>query len=163
MKYVDECFTAGPLPKTVVDFWRLVWQEKPLTIVMVTNLVEGTKIKCQQYWPDSATKSYGPFQVTITDEQTLADYTTRSLLVQVCEWVFDSFTAGTSSYTNTVHYTVYTQLKGSSEHGLKVTQFHFIAWPDHGVPDYATPILAFHRKIKKHHRPSKGPMLVHCR
>ena len=99
MKYVDECFTTGSLPKTVVDFWRLVWQEKPLTIVMVTNLVEGTKIKCQKYRPDSATKSYGPFQVTITDEQTLADYTTRSLLVQVWERVFDS--VGTSSYTYT--------------------------------------------------------------
>ena len=55
------------------------------------------------------------------------------------------------------------QLKGSAERALKVTQFHFTAWPDHGVPDYATPILAFHRKIKKQHRPSKGPMLVHCR
>ena len=55
------------------------------------------------------------------------------------------------------------QLIGSSERALKVSQFHFTAWPDHGVPDYATPILAFHRKIKQHHRPSKGPMLVHCR
>ena len=74
---------AGPLPKTLVDFWRLVWQEKPLTIVMVTNLKEGTKIKCQQYWPESGTKDFGPFQITTSDEQTLADYTTRTLVVQV--------------------------------------------------------------------------------
>ena len=46
---------------------------------------------------------------------------------------------------------------------MKVTQFHFTAWPDHGVPEYATPILAFHKKIKKHHKPSKGAILVHCR
>ena len=78
------CSPTGPLPKTVVDFWRLVWQEKPPTIVMVTNLKEGTRIKCQQYWPESGSKSFGPFQVTISDHQTLADYTTRSLLVQVC-------------------------------------------------------------------------------
>ena len=76
--------SPGPLPKTVVDFWRLVWQEKPPTIVMVTNLKEGTKIKCQQYWPESGTRNFGPFQVTISEEQTLADYTTRTLLVQVC-------------------------------------------------------------------------------
>ena len=83
---IYECSTAGPLPETVVDFWHLVWQEKTLTIVVLTNLVEGTKKKCQQYWPDSGTKSdmYGPFQVTIIDEEILADYTTRSLLVQVC-------------------------------------------------------------------------------
>ena len=74
---------AGPLPKTLVDFWRLVWQEKPLTIVMVTNLKEGTKRKCQQYWPESGTKDFGPFQITMSDEQTLADYTTRTLVVQV--------------------------------------------------------------------------------
>ena len=68
----------------MVDFWRLVWQEKPPTIVMVTNLKEGTKIKCQKYWPESGTRNFGPFQITISEEQTLADYTTRTLLVQVC-------------------------------------------------------------------------------
>ena len=74
---------VGPLPKTVVDFWRLVWQEKPLTIVMVTNLKEGNNIKCEQYWPEFGTKNFGPFQVTISNEETLADYTTRTLLVKV--------------------------------------------------------------------------------
>ena len=74
---------VGPMPKTLVDFWRLVWQERPPTIVMVTNLKEGTKTKCQQYWPDAGAQSFGPFLVTITDQQILADYTTRSLLVQV--------------------------------------------------------------------------------
>ena len=44
-----------------------------------------------------------------------------------------------------------------------MTQYHFTAWPDHGVPDYATPILAFHRRVEAQHHPSKGPMLVHCR
>ena len=53
------------------------------------------------------------------------------------------------------------QLSGSSERPLKVTRFHFTAWPDHRVPDYATRILAFHRRVKKEHRPSKGPMMVH--
>ena len=55
------------------------------------------------------------------------------------------------------------QLSGSSEPALNVTQFHFTAWPDHGVPDYATSLLAFHKKLKKHYKPDKGPMIVHCR
>ena len=46
---------------------------------------------------------------------------------------------------------------------MKVTQFHFTAWPDHGVPDYATPILAFHRRVLREHKPKKGPIMVHCR
>ena len=45
---------------------------------------------------------------------------------------------------------------------LRVKLFHFTAWPDHGVPDYATPILAFHRRIQSQHKPSKGPILIHC-
>ncbi len=55
------------------------------------------------------------------------------------------------------------QLSGSSGRSLKITQFHFTAWPDHGVPEYATPILAFHKRIKAHHNPSRGPLMVHCR
>ena len=74
---------TGPLPKTVVDFWRLIWQERPPTIVMVTNVKEGIRIKCQQYWPESGKKDFGPFQVTITDQQIFADYTIRTLSVSV--------------------------------------------------------------------------------
>uniref|UniRef100_A0A1X7U8U7 protein-tyrosine-phosphatase n=1 Tax=Amphimedon queenslandica TaxID=400682 RepID=A0A1X7U8U7_AMPQE len=43
-----------------------------------------------------------------------------------------------------------------------ITQYHFTSWPDHGVPEYATSILQFHRRIKNEYKPTKGPMLVHC-
>ena len=76
-------YSTGPLPKTVTDFWRLVWQEHVPTIVMITNLEEGKKIKCEQYWPESGTKSFGPFQIAITDQQTFTDYTIRTLQVSV--------------------------------------------------------------------------------
>ena len=58
---------------------------------------------------------------------------------------------------------VSSQLTGSSECCHLVTHYHFTSWPDHGVPEYATPILAFHRRIKREHKPSQGPMVVHCR
>ncbi len=74
---------TGPLPNTLVDFWRMMWQERPPIIVMLTNLMENNKIKCQQYWPDSGSVSYGPFTVTITDQQVLADYTVRQLQLAV--------------------------------------------------------------------------------
>ena len=80
---VDYTLPSGPLPKTVVDFWWLIWQERPPTIVMVTNLKEGTRIKCQRYWPESGKKDFGPFQVTIADQQVFADYATRTLSVSV--------------------------------------------------------------------------------
>ena len=46
---------------------------------------------------------------------------------------------------------------------LKVTQFHFTAWPDHGVPKFATSLIAFIRKTQRGHLKDKGvPLLVHC-
>ena len=50
---------------------------------MITNLEEGGKIKCQRYWPGTERCSFGPFEVTLTDEQMFADYTTRTLEAQV--------------------------------------------------------------------------------
>lgn len=73
----------GPKPETIVDFWRLVWQEKPPTIVMVTNLKEGSKRKCDQYWPDGGSINYGPFKITVAEQEVLADYCIRTLLLQV--------------------------------------------------------------------------------
>ena len=73
----------GPLKKTVVDFWRMIWQENVHTVAMVTNLKENNKIKCQQYWPDDGSKKFGPFIVTITDQQVFADYIIRLLQLQV--------------------------------------------------------------------------------
>ena len=51
--------------------------------MMITNLEEGGKAKCQQYWPDSRTRNFGPFQVSMVDERILAEYTIRILTVQV--------------------------------------------------------------------------------
>ena len=73
----------------MVDFWRLVWQERPPTIVMLTDVKEKKKVKCYKYWPDSGTRSFGPFRVTITEQQRLVDYTTRNLLLEV--WVLHLF------------------------------------------------------------------------
>ena len=53
--------------------------------MMITNLEEGGKTKCQQYWPDSGTENFGPFQVSLTEQQVLADYTIRKLTVKVSE------------------------------------------------------------------------------
>ena len=61
----------------------MVWQERSPSIVMITNLEEGGKTKCQQYWPDAGPLKCEPFNVTITDQQILADYTIRRFTVKV--------------------------------------------------------------------------------
>lgn len=43
-----------------------------------------------------------------------------------------------------------------------ITQFHYLAWPDNGVPDNVTSFLQFRRKVHKSYRNLKNPILVHC-
>lgn len=45
----------------------------------------------------------------------------------------------------------------------EVKQFHFLVWPDHGVPQYATNLLSFRKRVHKYHPDKRGPMVVHCR
>jgi len=82
---------TGPLPNTITDFWWLVWQERICIVAMVTNVVEGGQQKCEQYWPSQGTQEYGPFKVTLTDQQVFADYTIRQLLVAVSLITLDLF------------------------------------------------------------------------
>jgi tyrosine-protein phosphatase non-receptor type 12/18/22 len=42
----------GPLPQTVVDFWRMLWSHNIKVVVMAANVFEGGKKKCEKYWPD---------------------------------------------------------------------------------------------------------------
>ena len=45
---------------------------------------------------------------------------------------------------------------------IEVTHWHFLGWPDHGVPQYATSLISFIRQVRKH-RSKHGPaILTHC-
>ncbi|XP_041419921.1 receptor-type tyrosine-protein phosphatase S isoform X28 [Xenopus laevis] len=126
--------TQGPLPETFGDFWRMMWEQRSATVVMMTKLEERSRIKCDQYWPSRGTETYGLIQVTLLDTVELATYTVRTFAL----------------YKN-----------GSSEK-REIRQFQFTAWPDHGVPEHPTPFLAFLRRVKTCNPPDAGPMVVHC-
>ncbi|XP_065933837.1 receptor-type tyrosine-protein phosphatase epsilon [Magallana gigas] len=71
--------TQGPKPKTISDLWTMIWQEGVCNIVCLTNLKEGTKNKCAQYWPDINDKLQGGTLTTRTDRLvTMFHYTTWS-------------------------------------------------------------------------------------
>ena len=36
--------TQGPLPETFGDFWRMIWEQRTATIVMMTKLEERTRV-----------------------------------------------------------------------------------------------------------------------
>ncbi|XP_051990005.1 receptor-type tyrosine-protein phosphatase mu-like isoform X4 [Xyrauchen texanus] len=125
--------TQGPMQETVVDFWRMVWQENTATIVMVTNLVEVGRVKCCKYWPDD-TEIYRDIKVTLIETQLLSEYVIRTFAVE----------------------------KRGAHEIREISQFHFTGWPDHGVPYHATGLLGFVRRVKAKSPSNAGPIVVHC-
>uniref|UniRef100_A0A7N6FD70 protein-tyrosine-phosphatase n=1 Tax=Anabas testudineus TaxID=64144 RepID=A0A7N6FD70_ANATE len=72
--------TQGCLQNTVIDFWKMVYQENTHVIVMTTKEMERGRNKCVRYWPDlHATKEFGKVLVRNVDEQRAQDYILRKL------------------------------------------------------------------------------------
>ncbi|XP_070700510.1 receptor-type tyrosine-protein phosphatase S-like [Pempheris klunzingeri] len=126
--------TQGPLAETFGDFWRMVWEQRAASVVMMTRLEEKSRIKCDQYWPSRGTETYGMIQVTLLDTMELATFCVRTLSLH----------------------------KSGSSERREVRQFQFTAWPDHGVPEYPTPFLNFLRRVKACNPPDAGPIIAHC-
>ncbi|XP_036816571.1 receptor-type tyrosine-protein phosphatase epsilon-like isoform X1 [Oncorhynchus mykiss] len=127
----------GPKQDTVADFWRMIWEQKTATIVMLTNLKERKEDKCYQYWPDQGCWTYGNVRVAVEDVTVLVDYTIRKFCIQY-------------------------QASDGTKPSRLVTQLHFTSWPDFGVPFSPIGMLKFLKKVKTVNSSFAGPIVVHC-
>ncbi|NXL50064.1 PTPRJ phosphatase, partial [Podilymbus podiceps] len=126
----------GPLPNTIDDFWRMIWEKNIYSIVMLTKCVEQARTKCEQYWPDKQSKSYGDIIVTMVSEVVLPEWTIRDFTVE----------------------------KSNTAESHTVRQFHFTSWPDHGVPETTDLLINFRHLVHEYssQNPIDSPTLVHC-
>uniref|UniRef100_A0A8C3TU37 Receptor-type tyrosine-protein phosphatase eta n=1 Tax=Catharus ustulatus TaxID=91951 RepID=A0A8C3TU37_CATUS len=124
----------GPLPNTIEDFWQMIWEKNIYSIIMLTKCVEQARTKCEQYWPDKQSKSYGDIIVTMVSEVVLPEWTIRDFTVEKVR----------TSHT--------------------VRQFHFTSWPDHGVPETTDLLINFRHLVHEYNsqNPVDSPTLVHC-
>ena len=132
--------SQGPLDETFETFWRMIWEQKVYVIVMITNLVERGRRKCDMYWPKEGSLTYGHIDVTLVKEDVMANYTVRRLRVKHTKMKKKKWSVGERM----------------------VEQFHYTGWPDHGTPGDTLPVLSFVRKSVACNPPDGGPIVAHC-
>ncbi|KAH9490891.1 hypothetical protein Btru_034220 [Bulinus truncatus] len=128
-----ESFIAsqGPHKAILNDFIRMLWEQCIEKIAMLTSLAEDGKMKCEQYWPDEGKIQFGDIKVKLLSTENFADYSVRILELSQ---------------------------KGGKRH--TVTQFHYLAWPDKGVPSNPWSFAEFQHRVSS--EPTPKPLLVHC-
>ncbi|XP_073830620.1 protein tyrosine phosphatase Meg2 isoform X2 [Musca autumnalis] len=141
--------TQGPLPKTSQDFWRMIWEQHCLVIVMTTRVMERGRVKCGQYWEPAENSSleFGNFHVRTLSIETNEDYTVASLELR-------------NTKTDEVR---------------NVSHWQFTSWPDYGVPSSAMAMITFLQKVREKQaqmvqslgdtwagHPRGPPIVVHC-
>uniref|UniRef100_A0A665WV87 Protein tyrosine phosphatase non-receptor type 13 n=1 Tax=Echeneis naucrates TaxID=173247 RepID=A0A665WV87_ECHNA len=125
----------GPLPTTLGDFWQMVWEQKSNVIAMMTQEVEGGKVKCQRYWPDTAMTAEmvdDRLQIMLIKDQYLDNFVIRLIEVKNIQ-------------TNEAQY---------------VTHLNYTGWPDHGTPTQPEQLLTFISYMRHVHQ--SGPIITHC-
>ncbi|XP_030640399.1 tyrosine-protein phosphatase non-receptor type 18 [Chanos chanos] len=125
--------TQGPLSNTVVDFWRMIWEYDVKVIVMACREFEMGKKKCECYWaPENETATYGPFVVSHLTESNDEEVIVRTLIVRL------------------------------HDESRTVSQFQYMAWPDHGIPYKPDGILGMMEKVRVAQGSNSAPTVIHC-
>ncbi|XP_041095402.1 receptor-type tyrosine-protein phosphatase alpha isoform X5 [Polyodon spathula] len=127
--------SQGPLQHTIEDFWRMIWEWKSCSIVMLTELEERGQEKCVQYWPSESTLSCGDITIELKKEEESESYTVRDLLVS----------------------------NNRENKSRLVRQFHFHGWPEVGIPADGKGMINLIAAVQKQQQQSGNhPFTVHC-
>ncbi|XP_050011668.1 tyrosine-protein phosphatase non-receptor type 13 isoform X4 [Alexandromys fortis] len=125
----------GPLPTTVGDFWQMVWEQNSTVIAMMTQEVEGEKVKCQRYWPSilgTTTMANERLRLALLRMQQLKGFVVRVITLEDIQ-------------------------TGEVRH---ISHLNFTAWPDHDTPSQPDDLLTFISYMRYIHR--SGPVITHC-
>ncbi|XP_069432957.1 tyrosine-protein phosphatase non-receptor type 18 isoform X2 [Ovis canadensis] len=126
--------TQGPLPHTLLDFWRLIWEFGVKVILMACQEMENGRKKCERYWAlQQEPLQIGPFCITLTREMWLnPDITLRILQVTF------------------------------QKESRSVSQLQYMSWPDRGVPSSPDHVLAMVEEARHLQGSGSNPLCVHC-
>ncbi|XP_058404687.1 tyrosine-protein phosphatase non-receptor type 18 isoform X3 [Diceros bicornis minor] len=127
--------TQGPLPHTLLDFWRMVWEFGVKVILMACGETENGRKKCECYWArEEEPLQTGLFCITLTRETWLnVDIMLRTLQVTF------------------------------QKESRSVYQLQYMSWPDKGVPSNPDHVLAMVEEARRLQGSGLSPLCVHCR
>ncbi|XP_078140035.1 receptor-type tyrosine-protein phosphatase T isoform X4 [Centroberyx gerrardi] len=130
--------TQHPLPNTMADFWRLVFDYNCSSIVML-NEMDAAQL-CMQYWPEKSSCCYGPIQVEFISADIDEDIINR--IFRICNMA-------------------------RPQDGYRLVQhFQFIGWPAYrDTPLSKRSILQLVRRLAKwqeQYDGGDGRTVVHC-
>nr|XP_058941236.1 receptor-type tyrosine-protein phosphatase delta-like [Pocillopora verrucosa] len=127
--------TQAPIPDTIPDFWRMIWEQESSTIVMLSKETESGKVKVHRYWPAKQPANIGTLVVEMTNEMVYEDYTMREIKL-----------------TNT---------KESASRVVR--QYHYTGWPDVGSPESGTGLIDLIGQVQRWQQNSGNTTItVHC-
>ncbi|KAG2392679.1 hypothetical protein C9374_011404 [Naegleria lovaniensis] len=133
----------GPLPQTIYDFWRMIIEKNVSVILMLSNVIEQSRPKCAQYWPDTT---------EIHKQTDMNQKEQRDILIQNNKEEF-------VGNEDIIHRFLNVQFQGDQVH--RVNLIHFTAWPDFGVPDL-TSFQHVVQHVNNVNSPKGSPIFVHC-
>ena len=127
--------TQGPKPETIEDFWTMVYENNSNVIVMLCNVTEGGRIKCENYWEKPQMKK---FSVEIQNEEKSKMHTIRTLKLKIKE-------KNEERIINQIHFTAW------PDHGI----------PDISDGKVFQDFCEINQKVDELNN-KNNPMIVHC-
>ncbi|XP_076468878.1 uncharacterized protein LOC143299506 isoform X2 [Babylonia areolata] len=126
--------SQGPMPHTVNDFWRMLWEYNIEIVFMACKLKEDGRPKCEKYWADNGENAtFGDITVYTESEEEIQEHFVRRQL---------RFEKDGESHT--------------------LTQFHYVGWPDHNTPSSPDALRTMIEDVRKFRKHLNIPMVVHC-
>ncbi|XP_048577171.1 neurofilament medium polypeptide isoform X2 [Nematostella vectensis] len=132
----------GPLPHTADHFWQMVWENNSKAVIMLNKVMEKNQIKCFQYWPCGERYAHvnclelDSFQIKYITENRSEEFTVRILELE----------------------------NKKTKETRVVYHYHYLTWPDFGVPKAPGYFLSFLFECRNAGVLSSdvGPAVIHC-
>ncbi|KAG1139267.1 hypothetical protein G6F38_009953 [Rhizopus arrhizus] len=135
----------GPLRHTMIDFWRMIIEQKVPVIVCLTPEIEKGMEKCARYWPEG--------------DQNEILRNNDGVMVELQNVEKEKVYKKADCMVRRISVALYRQ--NESVQKTEVVQLQFFGWPDHGVPNKPDKVLALVKLARTFYKEGR-PAVVHC-